>query len=73
MENTSTLDEVVSLASRLSAQDKARLISSLAGDLATQASPRSHTSFIGICADLGPPPSDADIEEARREMAEGWL
>lgn len=73
MENTSTLDEVVNLASRLSPLDKARLISNLAGDLATQASPRSHTSFIGICADLGPSPTDDDIAEARREMAEGWL
>jgi hypothetical protein len=73
MENTSALDEVVDLASRLSPRDKARLISNLAGELATQASPRVRTSFIGICADLGLSPSDEDIAEARREMAEGWL
>lgn len=73
MENASTLDEVVSMASRLSPADKARLISSLAGDLAADAAPVTRTSFVGLCADLGSPPTDEDIEEARREMAEGWV
>ena len=28
-------------------------------------------SFIGLCADLGPPPSAEEIDEARRDV--GWL
>lgn len=67
-----TLDDIVVLASRLSTLDKVRLVERLmAGleqDLQT-ASPPSSSAF-GILADLGPAPSEKDIDEVRREMWE---
>jgi hypothetical protein len=72
MQDTVTVSEVLALASRLSPAEKARVIAELAGDLASSQQSNARKSFIGILAHLEPPPSDEDIAEVRKEMAEGW-
>jgi hypothetical protein len=64
------LKQLVTLATRLTPQDKIRLIERLVSDLerhivAEHATPRR--SLYGICADLGSAPSAEEIDEARRE------
>lgn len=63
-----TLDTVVELAQQLSASDQLRLVARLTDTLAERERPRPTGSTYGLLAHLGPGPSEADIEEARREM-----
>jgi hypothetical protein len=64
-------EELIESAEHLSAREKARLaehlIASLARDL-DDAPPTPRHSLRGLWADLGPAPTDEEIEEARREM-----
>ena len=69
-----TLADVVALARRLSASDKARLIEQMAAGLQhdvalTEVAPLR--SLYGLCADLCPAPSAEEIDEARREAWAG--
>jgi hypothetical protein len=70
-EDTLRLDDVVTLALRLSPVDKVRLIEKLAPvlerDLALKPASISKRSLYGLCADLGPAPSAEEIDQARRE------
>jgi hypothetical protein len=65
-------EQVKELATRLSPAEKARLIEWLEATLGDEhAAPAAVTpprSLYGLCADLGPGPTDEDIEEVRREM-----
>lgn len=70
MQGTATLDEVLSLAKKLSARDKIRLIENMAPEierdlLSSQTKPLK--SLWGLWADLGPAPSAEEIDEVRRE------
>jgi hypothetical protein len=74
-DTTTNLDEIMTLASQLSPEDKLRVIERLASligqDLSlSPAVPKrsSNRSLYGILADLGPAPSEEDIAEVRREM-----
>lgn len=63
-------EEVWELARRLSPLDKVRLIErlALALELALSLGPRSGSrSLLGLWADLGPAPADAEIQTARTE------
>jgi hypothetical protein len=66
-----TIEELIESAEHLSAREKARLaehlIASLARDL-NDTPPTPRRSLRGLWADLGPAPTDEEIEEARREM-----
>jgi hypothetical protein len=63
--------QVIRLATQLSRAERSQLVAWLAGTLdepsATPATPASG-SLYGICADLGPGPTDEDIHNAREEM-----
>jgi len=65
-----TLEEVLTLAEQLSPVDKVRLIERVALDveraLDTQRQRRS-VSLLGLVKDLGPAPSEEEIDSARRE------
>lgn len=64
-----TLEQIVSLARQLPPVDKVRLIERIAPEIERalhQQKPLK--SLLGLCADLGPAPSAADIDEIRREM-----
>jgi hypothetical protein len=64
------LDEVVTQARRLSPLDKIRLVERLMAELErdlAESSPAPSRSLYGIWSDLGPAPSAAEIDEARRE------
>ena len=66
---TATLDAVLSLARRLPARDQLRLVARLAESLAgREVSDLPAPSLAGLLADLGPAPSEEDIDEVRREM-----
>ena len=65
-----TLEEVMELALRLSAVDKARLVERMASELERDLSaprPAPRRSLYGLWADLGPAPSAEEIDQARRE------
>lgn len=67
------LEHVKQLAAQLSYTERARLVEWIETTLDERpgASPeQSSRSLYGLWADLGPGPTDADIDEARREM---WL
>jgi hypothetical protein len=71
-ENVIFLDQVTTLALRLSPVDKVRLIERLAPhlerDLIASTRPSAGSrSLYGLCADLGPAPSAEEIDQARRE------
>lgn len=75
MPKTVTLDEVLDQARKLSPLDKLRLIERVAPDLekALEApQPGRERSLLGLCKDLGPAPSEEDIDEARREAWGGF-
>ena len=65
------LDQLKQLATQLSRAERARLAEWLASpeeDQSAGSSPRPVHSLYGVCADLGPSPTDADIDEARRDL-----
>jgi hypothetical protein len=70
-EKAVTLEQVVSLARQLPPLEKIRLIEQVVleieRDVRRQQSPKRR-SLLGLCADLGPAPSAAEIDEVRREM-----
>jgi hypothetical protein len=70
MERVVTLEEALALVKQLSPLDKARLIERIVPDIerelkTARSTPRK--SLWGLCADLGPPPSAKEIDQARRE------
>lgn len=70
MQSTVTLNEVFSLAKKLSPRDKLRLIEHIAPEIErdlTTVTPEPRKSLWGLWADLGPAPSAEEIDEARRE------
>ncbi len=75
MSAVASLDQVLSMATELSALDKVRLIEGLAPqieqDLRAMRSTR-YKSLLGLCADLGPAPSAEEIDRARREAWTGF-
>ncbi len=69
-DTVTTLDEVVTLASQLSPEDKVLLIERMASLLKRDfplPTPKPKRSLFGILAHLGPAPSAEEIDEARRE------
>jgi hypothetical protein len=69
------LDQVLAMATQLSAVDKVRLIEGLAPrieqDLREMRAIRIR-SLLGLCADLGPAPSAEEIDAARLEAWSGF-
>lgn len=66
-----TLQEVLQLARQLTPIDKVRLIQQLTPDLErelSQIKPQPRKSLLGLCADLGKAPSEAEIDETRNEL-----
>lgn len=75
MPKTTTLDEILDQARNLSPLDKLRLIERVAPDLEKELEPQRRDkdrSLLGLCKDLGPAPSEEDIDEARREAWGGF-
>ena len=69
--NPITVDELVALAAPLSALEKVRLAERVLASAEAALTPADLPlirSLDGLCADLGPGPSEEDIAEARREM-----
>jgi hypothetical protein len=65
-----TLDEVLALANQLSAIDKVRLIERVAPDVEHELAERQkrvRRSLLGLLKDLGPAPSEQEIDAARRD------
>ncbi len=63
------LEQVKQLIERLSPADKAALKEWLNELIASEPiPPKPRRSLLGLWADLGPGPTDEDIEEVRREM-----
>lgn len=65
------LEHVKQMAAQLSHTERARLVEWIETTLDEQpneSSERSSRSLYGLWADLGPVPTDADIDEARRDM-----
>lgn len=62
-----TLEAVVRLARQLSARDKLRLIERVAPEIERELPGRPSRSLLGLLWDLGPAPSEEEIEAARRE------
>lgn len=66
------LEQVKRLATKLSPEEKTRFAQWLAETSDAQVGSSTPTkpqrSLYGLCADLGPGPTDEDIEEVRREM-----
>lgn len=68
---TLSVDELVALAAHLSAQERVRLTERIVANLSQDSSESARTprrSLRGLWADLGPAPTDEEIEEDRREM-----
>ncbi len=67
-----TLEQVKRLATTLSPAEKTRfaqwLTETSGEEVDTPVLAKPHHSLYGLCADLGPSPTDEDIEEIRREM-----
>ncbi len=67
-----TLEQVKRLATTLSPAEKTRfaqwLTETSSEEVNTPTRTKSHHSLYGLCADLGPGPTDEDIEEMRHEM-----
>jgi len=66
-----TLEEVLTLARQLPARDQVRLIERLAPEIERAlvvVQPPPRRSLWGLCADLGPAPSEEEIDQTRREM-----
>jgi hypothetical protein len=74
---TITLEQVISMARQLPALEKIQLIERIAPEIEHDlrkelGTPRPRKSLLGLCADLGPAPSEQDIDEVRREMWAGF-
>ncbi len=71
-----TLEQVRRLAAKLSPEEKTRLaqwIEETSGEEVDDAArTKLRRSLYGLCADLGPGPTDEDIEDVRREMWTGF-
>lgn len=70
-----TLQEILQLAKQLSPIDKVRLIQQLTPDLARELSetkPQPKKSLLGLCADLGKAPSEAEIDRTRTDIQTIW-
>jgi len=70
MTTTVNLDQVLTMATKLSASDKVRLIEALTPQVKQDLKatyPMRRKSLLGLCADLGPAPSAEEIDAARRE------
>ncbi len=70
MTTTVNLDQVLTMATKLSALDKVRLIEALTPQVKQDSKaihPMRRKSLLGLCADLGPAPSAEEIDAARRE------
>ncbi len=75
MTQDGALEDVATLAMRLTPQDKVRLIERLASDLEKDMAsqrPAPRRSLYGTLADLGAAPSADEIDEARREAWTGF-
>jgi len=71
MTTTVNLDQVLTMATKLSALDKVRLIEALTPQVKQDLKaihPMRRKSLLGLCADLGPAPSAEEIDAARREV-----
>jgi hypothetical protein len=69
------LDQVLTMATQLSALDRVRLIEGLAPQIEQDLRamrPTRYKSLLGLCADLGPAPSAEEIDLARREAWTGF-
>lgn len=65
------LQEVLRLAKQLTPVDKVRLIQQLTPDLEqelSQQKSQQKRSLLGLCADLGKAPSEAEIDSIRNEV-----
>jgi hypothetical protein len=65
-----TLEDVLKLVERLSADDKRRLVERIVPEVdqnLTMERRRVRRSLLGIAADLGPGPTEEEIYEARKE------
>jgi hypothetical protein len=70
MTAVANLDQVLTMATQLSALDKVRLIEGLAPQIEQELRamrPARYKSLLGLCADLGPAPSAEEIDATRRE------
>lgn len=70
MSGNANLEEVFLMARQLTPADKVRLIEKIAPHLAeelAQTSSRTRKSLYGLCSDLGPAPSEEEIDKLRRE------
>jgi len=70
-DRTITLEDVVRLARQLSPVDKVRLIEQVAPELERELAdqpPAAGLSLLGALKEYGPAPSEADIDQARREV-----
>ena len=70
MKRVVTLKEALDVVKQLSPVDKARLIEQIVPDIERELvaiPPAPLKSLWGLCADLGPAPTSADIDQARRE------
>ena len=75
MEKDVTLERVVDLAKQLSPVDKVRLIEQVAPEVERELKGTESVrrrSLWGLCADLGPAPSAAEIDQARQEAWGGF-
>lgn len=71
-----SLEYVLALASRLALTEQLQVIQRLAAQLSEatqslatpQSRPKKSRSLYGLLADLGPGPTEEDIDESRREM-----
>jgi hypothetical protein len=75
MTAVANLDQVLNMATQLSALDKVRLIEGLAPQIEQDLRamrPTGYKSLLGLCADLGPAPSAEEIDAARREAWTGF-
>ncbi len=69
------LDQVLAMATQLSAVDKVRLVEGLAPQIEQdlrEMRPTQVNSLLGLCADLGPAPSAEEIDAAGREAWSGF-
>jgi hypothetical protein len=70
-----TLEQALRVVEQLSPTDKLRLIEKIVPTIA-QSLPGSTSqprrSLLGLCADLGQAPSEADIDAVRQEMWAGF-
>jgi hypothetical protein len=75
MSAVANLDQVLTMATQLSALDKVRLIEGLAPQIEHDLRalrPTRYKSLHGLCADLGPAPSAEEIDAVRRQAWAGF-